>query len=116
MINVIPLFTEISTPLLIQLSVCRILSVGLLVFCVPTSTRRIPNDCKNISISAPAVSGFLLEELGFKWSLWMVAAICFLYSPWLYFLRNTCAEKEKKQEEEKKPEEEKKQEVYSIRV
>uniref|UniRef100_A0A1B0GBE0 Major facilitator superfamily (MFS) profile domain-containing protein n=1 Tax=Glossina morsitans morsitans TaxID=37546 RepID=A0A1B0GBE0_GLOMM len=47
-------------------------------------------------IIGPVLSGTLIKTVGFKWALWGVALICFLYAPFLMLLKNPPRRERKK--------------------
>uniref|UniRef100_A0A1A9VIZ1 Major facilitator superfamily (MFS) profile domain-containing protein n=1 Tax=Glossina austeni TaxID=7395 RepID=A0A1A9VIZ1_GLOAU len=47
-------------------------------------------------IVGPVLSGTLIKTVGFKWALWGVALICFLYAPFLTLLKNPPRRERKK--------------------
>jgi DHA1 family solute carrier family 18 vesicular amine transporter 1/2 len=36
----------------------------------------------------PALSGFIVNSIGFEWMLIIIAFVCMLYSPLMFFLKN----------------------------
>ena len=49
-----------------------------------------------IIISGPALSGTLVNTIGFEWMLFGIAILCFIYAPLMYFLRAPPTKEEKK--------------------
>ncbi|KAL8599878.1 hypothetical protein ACOMHN_025410 [Nucella lapillus] len=43
----------------------------------------------------PALSGTIVEHVGFHWMLWIIAIVNLVYAPFLFFLRNPPAKEEK---------------------
>ncbi|KAK7508697.1 hypothetical protein BaRGS_00000263 [Batillaria attramentaria] len=43
----------------------------------------------------PAMSGTIVEHVGFHWMLWIIAIVNLVYAPFLFFLRNPPAKEEK---------------------
>jgi DHA1 family solute carrier family 18 vesicular amine transporter 1/2 len=46
--------------------------------------------------SGPALSGTLVNSIGFEWMLFGIAILNFLYAPLMYLLRNPPTKEEKK--------------------
>jgi hypothetical protein len=51
---------------------------------------------KSLSIVGPALSGTLVNSIGFEWMLFGIAILNFIYAPFMYFLRAPPTKEEKK--------------------
>lgn len=47
-------------------------------------------------IAGPALSGTLVNTIGFEWMLFGTAMLCFMYAPLMYFLKSPPTKEEKK--------------------
>ncbi|XP_041372023.1 synaptic vesicular amine transporter-like isoform X2 [Gigantopelta aegis] len=43
----------------------------------------------------PSISGSIVKEIGFNWSMWIIGIINIIYAPFMYFLQNPAAKEEK---------------------
>lgn len=50
----------------------------------------------NCSLLGPALSGTLVNSIGFEWMLFGIAILNFIYAPLMYFLRAPPTKEEKK--------------------
>jgi len=48
-----------------------------------------------LSIPGPALGGPIVEAIGFKWMLWIIAILNLMFAPLLYFLKSPPGNEEK---------------------
>ncbi|ESN92853.1 hypothetical protein HELRODRAFT_69756, partial [Helobdella robusta] len=51
--------------------------------------------CLGFAIGSPAISGSIIQAIGFKWLMWVTAIVNMLYSPLMILLRNPSKKEEK---------------------
>lgn len=80
-------------------------AIGDVAFCLGFAIGYILPTCNIIYIAniynnfspplGPALSGTLVQNMGFEWMLFGIAIISFIYAPFLYFLRNPPTKEER---------------------